>query len=130
MNETENRTQNQQPPQEKANAGRDFVKMIGPVGCVMFTVMFVMFLLICFTPKEDVLGDYTPPYEAGYYKQNPEELLRELEENILPMLDAEISCETAEGKVKISIEEDRFWDIRAALIEVFPQDAFEFVKIQ
>lgn len=30
-------------------AGQAFVKMIGPFGCILFLVLFVLFLIYCFT---------------------------------------------------------------------------------
>ena len=31
------------------NTGRDFVKMIGPFGSILFLIVFVLFLVFCFT---------------------------------------------------------------------------------
>lgn len=33
----------------KPTAGQSFVKMIGPIGSIIFLLMFVFFLIFCFT---------------------------------------------------------------------------------
>ncbi len=35
--------------EEKLTAGQEFVKMIGPFGSVLFLLLFVLFLVFCFT---------------------------------------------------------------------------------
>lgn len=42
-------------------AGEGFVKAIKPIGCILFLILFVVFMVFCFT-SEAPLGDkYTCP---------------------------------------------------------------------
>ena len=54
-------------------AGQDFVKMLKPVGCALFLLLFVIFLIFCFTAKAPLDG-YVKPQTIEYYSTHLDEL--------------------------------------------------------
>lgn len=107
-------------------AGSDFVKKIGILGCIMFMMMFVLYLIMCFAPKASLLENYTPPQASEYYADHLEELEIELMENVFPRLSDKITCELGEDVIKIYIPAENFWDFRSAILDHFDPKLFEF----
>ena len=42
-------------------AGQSFVKAIKPLGCVLFLILFAVFMVFCFTSKAPLGDKYTCP---------------------------------------------------------------------
>ena len=112
----------------RETAGSEFVKKIGFVGCAMFLMMLVLYLIICFKPNSSPLEGYAPPQTPEYYAQHLDELKTELEENVFPILGGAISCVVDGGVLELAIPEEQFWDVRSAILEHFDAELFEFTK--
>lgn len=111
------------------NTGQEFVKKIGPFGSVMFLLVFVCFLIICFMPPKTAADDYTAPQNSEYYAQNDEtlgELKTELEDNFFPLLDLTPSLNVSDGKIVIELSEDDAYTARLALKKHFDMKLFVF----
>lgn len=54
-------------------AGQEFVKKIGPFGSILFLLIFVAFLVICFTPPKQAAEETeSPPVEESeFYDESP-----------------------------------------------------------
>lgn len=51
-------------------AGQDFVKKIGPFGSILFLIMFIAFLVICFMPPKTAADETeSPPVESEFYDE-------------------------------------------------------------
>lgn len=111
------------------DTGKIFVSKIGMVGCVMFLIMLVGFLLVCFSSgSQNPIEGYEPPHESEYYTANPEELAVEINENIVPQLESITECYYEDGKVVIITEEAEYFTVRSALLDYFDEELFDFRK--
>ena len=112
-------------------AGQEFVKKIGPLGSVLFLLIFVFTIVICFFPPKGGLSNYKPPQSSEYYAQSSEtlaELKTELESNVFPHLGATIHADLSEGALIISTDADSMVLVKAALSEHFGNELFVFVE--
>ncbi|MFB0919910.1 MAG: hypothetical protein QMB62_03365 [Oscillospiraceae bacterium] len=112
-------------------AGQDFIKKIRPVGVAMFLMLFILFLVICFTARPDPLAGYEAQHDAAYYSQNDTtlgELKEELEANVFPKLTGVESCTISEGRLEVVIDSATFKDCRSALLKHFDESLFELVS--
>ena len=69
-------------------AGQSFVKAIKPLGCVLFLILFAVFMVFCFTSKAPLGDKYTCPQTTEYYSEHLDEFEQELKTNLLPLVDA------------------------------------------
>ena len=112
-------------------AGQEFIKKIRPVGVAMFLMLFILFLVICFTSRPDPLAGYNAPHDSSYYAQSDAtlgELKTELEANVFPKLVGEENCTVEDGKLVIVIDSASFKTCRSALVKHFDESLFEFVS--
>ena len=113
------------------SAGQDFAKKIGPLGGAFFLLLFVLFLIYCFTAKPNPLAGYEAPHDSTYYAQNEttlSELKAELEANVLPKLEGEESCTVKDGKLVLVINSADFKTSRSAILRYYDDSLFEFVS--
>ena len=113
------------------SAGQDFAKKIGPLGGAFFLLLFVLFLIYCFTAKPNPLAGYTPPRTSSYYAQSAatlSELKAELEANVFPKLEGEESCSVKDGKLVLVIDSADFKTSRSAILRYYNDSLFEFVS--
>ena len=111
-------------------AGQEFVKMLKPVGCVIFLAIFVAFLIMCFTAGGAPIEGYSVPHNSEYFREHPDELKTELEANVFPHLDGIESCEVTDGKLAIGIEADSFDESSGAITHYYSDELFSFQKIK
>ena len=120
--------QTRPPEQEKLTAGQAFVKSIGPVGCVLFLMMFILSTALCFTAGRDPLQGYRPPERASYEHDLPT-LVSVLEEQVFPKLtEYELSAEVTGDTVTVTVEEGNFAAARSAILRYFPEDLITFER--
>jgi len=111
------------------DTGKLFVGKIGLLGCVMFMIMLVGFLLVCFfAGSKSPIEGYEPPCDSEYYIENTEELAMEINENIAPQLDGIVECYYEDDKVVVVAEEAEYFTIRSALLDHFEEELFDFRK--
>ena len=111
--------------------GQDFVKKIRPIGAAMFLLMFVLFLIICFTARVDPLAGYEAPHDSTYYAQSDAslgELKTELETNVFTKLTGVESCTVKDGKLEIVIDSATFKESRSTLLKHFDGGLFTFAS--
>lgn len=102
-----------------------FVKKIGYVGCAIFLLIFVLFLVMCFTTKAPVEG-YKAPHDSEYYAANIDELKAELEQNLLPKLDGIESCTVSDGVLCIVISDEYYEQTAKAITHYYAKELFSF----
>ena len=112
--------------QEKSSAGQDFVKKIGPWGCVLFLCLAVLVTAVCFTAGADPLPGYEAPHDTAYYAQHLEDLAAELNENVLPLLDDPAVASVLGDKVLITVRAQSFVPDRAVLLHYFDESLLSF----
>lgn len=113
------------------SAGQEFAKKIGPLGGAFFLLLFVLFLIYCFTAKPIPLPGYVAPHDSTYYAQNDTtlfELKSELETNVFPKLTGEESCTVKNGKLEIVIDSESFKTCRSAILRYYDDSLFEFIE--
>ncbi|MCD7792182.1 MAG: hypothetical protein LUG92_02120 [Oscillospiraceae bacterium] len=123
---------NDTPPEErkpvKETSGEYLWKRLRPAGCVLVLMLMAAMLAVCFASGREPIEGYTPPQTTEYYAAHPEELVTELETNVFPALDAEISAEAGDGTVTVTIESASFASARGAILRYFDKSLFEFVQ--
>ena len=113
------------------SAGQDFAKKIGPFGGGFFLLLFVIFLVYCFTAGTNPIPGYAAPHESSYYSQNDTtlaELETELETNVFPKLSGEESCQIADSKLAVTLDSANFAKSRSAILKFYDKSLFEFYK--
>ncbi|MCF0138374.1 MAG: hypothetical protein HUJ66_08435 [Oscillospiraceae bacterium] len=102
--------------------------MLKPAGCVLFIIVMVGFLAICFKPAAQPVEGYEAPHDSEYYAGRPEELKAELEDNLFPLLDGVIGCELEGTQLKIVFEEDCFAEAAGSIVYYYDRELFIFEK--
>lgn len=128
MSEEQKAPQPQEPPEPKPTAGQSFVKNIRPAGCALFLLLAVLVTAICLTSGRDPVPGYEPPQTMEYYAANPEALASELETNVLPYLEYEMSVSVTGGTVTVTVEDENFVAGRAAVLRYFDESLFVFAR--
>ena len=114
--------------EEKTTSGQWLWKTLGPFGCVLALALMVMALVLCFTAGTDPIPGYEPPKSNAYYAEHPDELARELTENVLPRLEGEASVSVSGGTVVVAVGPDRYAATRSALLHFFDRTLLEIVQ--
>lgn len=110
----------------KQTAGQDFLKKIGPAGCVLFLALFVLVTAICLTAGRDPVPGYEAPHDTEYYVNHLDELAAELNDNVLPQLDTPATAAVTGDTVTVTVEGDTFVVVRSALLHYFDESLFTF----
>ena len=114
------------PQQEKLTAGQSFVRSIGPFGCAMFLIVFVLATALCFTAGRDPIPGYEPP-ERSSYENDLSQLVYVLETQVFPELpDYEMTAAVTGDTVTVTVTDGNFAAARAAILRYFPEDLIEF----
>ncbi|MEG0876030.1 MAG: hypothetical protein RSD32_00925 [Oscillospiraceae bacterium] len=114
-----------------ATAGQSFVKSIRPLGAALFLLIFVLFLIVCFTDgRGKPLVGYVPPNYSEYYAQNETtlaELKTELEAKVFPKLEGIIRCELNPKTLTIIIEQTKLEAAKTEILRFYDESLFQFV---
>lgn len=108
-------------------AGEGFVKAIKPIGCVLFLLLFVIFLIFCFTAKAPLEG-YVKPQTSEYYAEHLDEFEQELEENMLPRLEGIEDCFVSGDKLTIIISEAAYDESSGIITHYYGKELFDIQK--
>ncbi len=108
-------------------AGQQFVKMLKPVGCIIFLLIFAGFLYICFTAKAPIEG-YVIPHDSQYYAEHLDELENELETNLFPKLEGVEDCYVTGDKLTIIIDSESFEQTSSAITHYYGENLFIIEK--
>ncbi len=108
-------------------AGESFVKMLKPVGCALFLLLFVIFLIFCFTAKAPLDG-YVKPQTTEYYSTHLDELEQELEENMFPQLEGIEDCFVSGDKLTIIISEAAYDESSGIITHYYGKELFDIQK--
>ena len=105
-------------------AGQEFVKWLKPFGCGLFILIFIIFLITCFTAKAPLEG-YTVPHDSEYYAEHLDELENELETNMFPRLEGIEDCRIEGDKLTIIIDGEHFEETSKIITHYYGQDLFD-----
>ena len=83
-------------------------------------------ILACFTSGRDPIPGYEPPETMEYYSAHPDELARELEENVLPELEGGIGARVDGDTVTVTVTKDKFVVTRSAVLRYFDSALLDF----
>ena len=115
-------------PEPKPTAGQTFVKNIRPAGCALFLILAILVTAVCLTSGRDPVPGYAAPQTMEYYAENPAELVSELEENVFPALEYDMTAAVTDGSVTLTIEDENFVIGRAAILRYFDESLFVFER--
>ncbi|MGM9521127.1 MAG: hypothetical protein ACI3VB_01440 [Oscillospiraceae bacterium] len=109
--------------------GQAFVKWLRPAGCVLFLGLFITVTVILFTAKGTPVEGYTAPQSSEYYSEHLDELAREINENLIPLLDIPwAKAERTGDVVTICAEGESLSTVRFAVIHYYDVELFEFLS--
>lgn len=109
-------------------AGESFVKAIKPIGCVLFLIMFVVFMVYCFTGSAPLGDKYVCPQTTEYYSEHMDEFEAELEENFLPLIDGIEECRISGDKMLIVISEECYDASSQIIYHYYGKNIFDIQK--
>ena len=112
--------------EQKDSAGQDFIKKIGPAGCILFLALAVLVTALCFTAGKDPIKGYEAPQSAEYYVNHLDELAAELNENVLPHLEAPSAAAVTGSTVTVTVDADSFVPTRAAVLRYYDESLLSF----
>lgn len=108
-------------------AGQDFVRMLKPVGCAVFLIIFAAFLVICFTAGDNApVKGYLPPHDTDYYSEHLDELCAHLEDTLLPQLNPGAECRVEGDKVVVTADSEHIDSVKTALVHYYTDALFTF----
>lgn len=108
-------------------AGESFVKAIKPIGCALFLLLFVLFLVFCFT-QEAPLEGYVCPQTTEYYAEHLDEFEQELEANLLPRLSGIEECRREGDGIVIVIDAENYDASSEIITHYYGKDLFDIQK--
>lgn len=108
-------------------AGQDFVKMLKPAGCIIFLLLFVLFLVFCFSAKAPLEG-YVKPQTTEYYSTHLDELQQELETNMFPRLEGIEDCYISGGRLTVVISSEAFEESSGIITHYYGKELFDLQK--
>lgn len=109
--------------------GQEFAKKLGVVGCVLVLAASVLFTVLLFTARGGEVEGYAPPRDSDYYAAHLEELAEELQENLLPRLDAgDVTVRLTDGKLLITAPEAALDAVRLSVTRYYDGALFQFEK--
>lgn len=111
------------------NTGADFVKKIGPAGCIIFLLISLAFFVMCFKSGGAPIKGYSVPHDSDYFAEHLDELKAELETNVFPHLDGIRSCELTGKTLTIAIDSESFDTSSEAISHYYRDELFNFQKI-
>jgi hypothetical protein len=109
------------------NPGAQMVRWLKPGGCILVLVLTVIAMVYLFTSGRDPIPGYTPPQSNAYYAQHPDELARELSENVLPRLSGAAGAQVSGDKVVVELTGEDYAVARAAILRYYDASLFEFI---
>lgn len=124
----ESQTPNSPETEGKLSAGQAFVKNIRPAGCALFLILAILVTAVCLTSGRNPVPGYEAPQSGEYYAENPEALVSELEDNLFPALEYDMSANLTGDTVTVTIEDENFVIGRAAILRYFDESLFVFER--
>ena len=109
-------------------AGQSFVKAIKPFGCVLFLILFAVFMVFCFTSKAPLGDKYTCPQTTEYYSEHLDEFEQELKTNLLPLVDGIEDCRRSGDKITIIIAPESFHASSQIIYHYYGKALFDIQK--
>ena len=113
---------------EPEDTGAAFVSSIKPLGAAIFLLMFVMFLVICFTSGPKAIEGYEPVYDYEYYSEHIDTLYDELNAHVFPAVEGISSSRVDGNMVLLTIEKQHFFDTRSTILKYFDKRLFSFLE--
>ena len=116
------------PAEEKLTAGQDFVKRIGPAGCALFLIVFILATVLCFTAGREPIPGYRAPERASY-ENDLDQLVWVLEEQVFPRLPQYgMTAAVTGGTVTVTVDSGNFNAAQRAILHYFPEDLITFER--
>ena len=109
-------------------AGQEFVKMLRPAGCIIFLIIFIAFLVMCFSAGGAPIEGYSVPHDSDYFAEHMDELKAELEANVFPRLEGIEDCEIDGDALTVTIDSASFDESSSAITHYYRAELFNFQK--
>ena len=116
------------PPhqEEPEHPGFQIVRWLRPGGAAIVLIVFVLFLVFCFSSGKAPIKGYEPPQDTEYYAEHLDELASELNDVVLPQIDESASAEVTGDTVTVTASHDSYVTTRAAVLKYFDRTLVEF----
>lgn len=115
-------------PEAPMTAGQSFVKAIRPLGCVLFLGLAILVAAVCLTSGRKPIPGYEPSMTTEQYAADLSALEAELEGNVFPRLEYEMSAEVTGDTVTVTVEDENFVAGRAAVLRYFDESLLLFER--
>ena len=110
------------------DTGAAFVRSIKPLGAAIFLLMFVLFLITCFTSGPKGISGYEAAFDYEYYSENIDALYHELSTHIFPAVEGITSSRIDGNMVLLTIEKQHFFATRSTILKYFDKRLFSFLE--
>ncbi len=118
------------PPEQepKEHPGFQIVRWLRPGGAAIVLIIFILFLVFCFSSGRAPIKGYQPPEDSEYYAQHLDKLAQELNDVVLPQIDENASAQVTGDTVTVSTTHDAYVTTRAAVLKYFDRTLVEFAE--
>jgi hypothetical protein len=124
MNDVSNENQNERQLDPAVD-----IKKLRPIGVILILLLGVLTVIVCLTADMGIPEVYDSVHEDAYYMESDEnmaELQSELEENVFPKFDGEISSWVEGGVLHIKADDSIASKVELVLKRDFDESLFYF----
>ena len=114
----------------RESAGQEFVRWLRPGGCVLFLLVGVLMLVVCFGSGKAPISGYAPPQTSAYYAAHLDELQTELETNVFPVIGGVEESRVDGDKLAVTLDSASSVATRAAILRYYDESLFEFAETE
>ena len=114
----------------RESAGQEFVRWLRPGGCILFLLVGVLMLVVCFGSGKAPIPGYTPPQTSAYYAAHLDELRTELETNVFPIIGGVEESRVDGDKLAVTLNSASSVATRAAILRYYDESLFEFAETE
>ena len=117
-----------EPAEEKEHPGFQIVRWLRPGGAALVLLLGILFVVQCFLTGREPVKGYQPQHDTAYYTAHPDALADELNDALLPQVDAEASAAVTGDIVTVTVPHDTYITTRAAVLRYYDTSLLEFIE--
>jgi hypothetical protein len=117
-----------EPAEEKEHPGFQIVRWLRPGGAALVLLLGILFVVQCFLTGREPVKGYQPQHDTAYYTAHPDALADELNDALLPQVDAEASAKVTGDIVTVTVPHDTYITTRAAVLRYYDTSLLEFTE--
>lgn len=117
-----------EPSEEKEHPGFQIVRWLRPGGAALVLLLGILFVVQCFMTGREPVKGYQAQHDTAYYTAHPDVLADELNDDLLPKVDADAVARVTDGIVTVTVPHDTYITTRAAVLRYYDTSLLEFVE--